>query len=194
MTAPRPSTQHQRRRPSGPYLLSWATATLTLLCLATPADALTAPRGPAPAVAANGRWVDAEPLNLIGAQPIGADILVTATGSSAWSGTLTGTTRFTLQALIDPAGAARGTIDETFDGTVAGTGAGTLHFLERFAQNPGGALRLTALIASGTGDLTRLDGVLHFSGFTDATGVGGGTYTGDLLDRSDHRSAPEGAS
>jgi len=79
---------------------------------ASPADAASART-----VIVTGHWVDSEPLTLTGISDLGAGALITATGSSSWSGSLTGTTSYRLTALVTVGGTATGTIDETFDGT-----------------------------------------------------------------------------
>lgn len=135
------------------------------------------PHGP---VAVRGAWTDTDPLTVVSAEPVGANLLLTATGSSSWSGSLTGTTTFVLRALVDPAGRAVGTIQETFVGTVAGVGSGSLHFTEAATQDAGGALRITAIATTGTGDLSGVAGALRFVGTTDPAGVGDGQYVGTL--------------
>ena len=143
------------------------------------ADAATNPlqnrTGP---IAVHGTWTDSEPLTIVSERLLGADVLLTARGSSSWSGTMAGTTQFTIRAIIDPSGRGVGTIDETFVGTVSGAGYGQVHFIEAAVQSPSGALRITAITTSGAGDLSGLRGLVQFVGSTDATGVGGGSYSG----------------
>jgi hypothetical protein len=181
-----PNHHHQSRR--CPLLAAAGIAALALPVVAAlpgpPAGAETmAPPGSPPAIAASGQWTDADPLSVVSAQPAGAGELVTATGSSLWSGTLSGTTHFVVRALIDPSGAAHGTIDETFDGGVQGLGSGEIRFAESFSQQPSGDLHIAAVAVSSGDGLVDAGGALAFSGATDASGVGGGTYRGVIIER-----------
>jgi hypothetical protein len=131
-----------------------------------------------PPGAANGTWIDADPLTIIGVTPLGARALVDATGRSQWNGRLTGTTSFTLRAVLSADGSGAGVIDETFDGSVVGVGTGKLRFAEGFVLSPDGSINISAASVSGAGGLASAHAVLRFTGRTDASGVGGGQYTG----------------
>lgn len=170
-----------RRVRTRAMILGAVSITATLLTAPAGATAATADVSQGPPVVVRGAWTDPDPMTVVSAQPLGADLLLTATGSSTWSGALTGTTTYTVSVLVDPGGHAVGTIDETFVGTVDGIGTGRLHFTEAATQGPDGELRITAIATGGDGDLGGVTGAIRFVGSTDPSGVGGGHYAGTLV-------------
>ena len=158
-----------------------ARTTIAALLIATAGSAWAAPAGASPArtIRVTGHWLDSEPLTLTGITDLGAGAVITATGSSSWSGSLTGTTTYRISAFVTVGGTATGTIEETFDGTIATVGPSELRFTETFTQLPGGAIDIIAVALAGSDQPLR--GLVNFTGVTDQSGVGGGTYSGFLV-------------
>ncbi len=103
----------------------------------------------------------------------------TYTGSISGSGSEAGIFTYNLKSL-----ALASTGVETFSGTVLGkTGTLTFHYFHGGLVQMGMAgepLRIEQTIISGTGELAKLRGTLHFTVYSTASGTYEGTYSGKL--------------
>ncbi len=125
-----------------------------------------------------GTWADTEPVTFTSQDPnTGA---FTGTGSSNWAGSLTGTTQYSIGGKFTANGYGSGTIDEVFTGRDVRGRQGTLSFHETWTSDPLGNTSIHAVVKSGSGDFHGAIGQLTFKGVTDATGVGGGTFSGTI--------------
>lgn len=127
----------------------------------------------------SGTWASAGAVTFTSFVPAGPNARITGFAASKWSGQVAGNTTFTARVLqLARSGVLRGQLLETFTGSVQGVGSGTLTFVEQFVQNTTtGVLTISAEITDGTGALSSLRGALHFTGGTDARGLGDGAYT-----------------
>jgi hypothetical protein len=103
------------------------------------------------------------------------------TGSSRWTGTFRGRTRWRVTGIGNTAtGASSGRIREVFRGRVGARGRrGRLRFVERYTQDAAGHITIHGRVVSGTRQLRRVRGRVTWTGTMSATtGVGAGAYHG----------------
>jgi hypothetical protein len=152
------------------------------LALLVVALVLAAPASPVHAArpeAVHGTWQTLVPAALTSFHPSTADPTTgtfTAIGSTAWSGTWTGVTTYTMSGTIDLiTNESSGILDETFTGR-----QGTLSLHEHFTLDAAGHLRITCRIVHGTGDYAGSRGRVVFDGQMIGVVSGSGTYSGQL--------------
>jgi len=121
-------------------------------------------------------------VTLISEEQAHSALVITFAGQTSWSGDLTGSTTYTGRGRINNrSGDLVASVRETFRGSVKGIGAGTLEFSELLQQDGAtGAVTVVGHVTGGTGALAGVRGTLHFSGSSDATGFGGGSFRGEL--------------
>jgi hypothetical protein len=114
-----------------------------------------------------------------GVRPAGPNTILELSGPVEYTGTLSGTSSVEGTLIVHRDGSANFHGVETFSGTINGR-SGTVTFRLVGGNDAAGAVRLTAVVLSATGELAGLHGILK----KDATlvvGVGPvGTYTGEL--------------
>ena len=100
-------------------------------------------------------------------------------GSTLWSGTWTGTTRYQVRGTYDVlTGDSSGRLHEVFYGHDVDGRAGSLSFEERYVLvGASSTIHIDARIVSGTGDFRGANGRVTFDG-TDTVEAGSGTYAG----------------
>jgi hypothetical protein len=102
------------------------------------------------------------------------------TGTSAWTGTWNGSTKWTFTGTLSPStGAGSGRIDEVFAGRAHDGRRGRLTFVEHVTLGAGGATDIKGHIVGSCGGLAGSHGRAHWVGTTSATdGSGSGRYSG----------------
>ena len=95
-------------------------------------------------------------------KPSGSVLRFHASGGSAWSGDLEGTTTYKGRGVFDPATSeVRIFLRETFTGTFDGR-TGTLRCVELLTQHADGSGEVDAVVVGGSGDLAGTHGYLQF--------------------------------
>lgn len=129
--------------------------------------------------AVQGTWQTLVPAALTSFQPSPADPTkgrFTAVGSTAWQGTWTGVTTYTMSGTLDLiSNESSGTLDETFRDA-----DGTLSLTERFTVDVTGHLHITCRIVRGTGGFSGSRGRVVFDGQMVGVVSGSGTYAGEV--------------
>ena len=164
---------------AGQWLTKGMAAPAGLLCAA--AVSVPALCAPAPAaadtVALSGTW-----RQLVNCLPTNYNPLtdqIHCIGASAWKGTWTGTTTYTLDGTYDVlTGDTKGTVHEVFTGTASDGTSGTLTFTEQVTiTGATGKFVDESTILSGTGGFAGSTGSAEFVGTSTAL-TGSGTYSG----------------
>src|SRR3954451_21172692 len=102
------------------------------------------------------------------------------TGTSEWTGTWKGSTKWTLTGNMDPATSqTTGRIDEVFKGKIADGRKGKLTFVEKMTLDPQGNIDIHGHIVGSSGGLAGAHGKAHWTGTSSTTdGSGKGPYSG----------------
>ena len=127
-----------------------------------------------------GRWtnpVGACVAHILKADPATGDVLG-CTGTSAWTGTWTGSTTWRLTGDVSLTAGGSGRIDEVFKGRARDGRRGTLTFVEHFTLDAAGNIDITGRIVKSSGRLAGSRGRARWIGTTSADGSGSGTYSG----------------
>ena len=127
-----------------------------------------------------GRWtnpVGACVAHIVKVDPATGDVL-RCTGTSDWTGTWKGSTRWRLTGDVSLTAGGSGRIDEVFKGRARDGRRGTLTFVEHFTLAPSGAIDISGRIVQGSGRLAGSHGRARWIGTTSADGSGVGTYSG----------------
>jgi hypothetical protein len=154
---------------------------LVLTALAALAGAAPVAAGGGHASKVKGHWsnpVGACVAHIISFDPATGDLK--CTGTSKWTGTWKGSTKWTFDGNMDPAtGEATGRIDEVFKGKIADGRKGKLTFVEKMTLDPEGNIDIHGHIVDSSGGLAGAHGRARWTGTSSATdGSGSGPYTG----------------
>jgi hypothetical protein len=152
---------------------------LLLACVAILAGAVaTSGASASPPTEASGT-VGNTSATFISVRPSGHNLIVEVSGTVAYTGTFTGTSRLSGLLIIHADGSANFHDVEVFTGTVNGV-PGTVTFNLNGSNNASLAVHATNTIVDATGDLAGLHGVLHLVQ-TVVFPVGPvGTYSGQI--------------
>jgi len=153
-------------------------ALTTLVPLAV-APVVASAKGPTTASKVRGRWTD--PVGACAGHVVSLDPAtgaIVCTGTSRWTGTWNGSTKWTLTRILDPSSAAvSGRIDEVFTGDAAGGRAGTLTFVESLSIDASGGTSIRGHITNSSGALAGSSGHASWIGISAQDGSGSGTYS-----------------
>jgi uncharacterized protein (DUF2147 family) len=167
----------------GRKMPSWGNRTTALAILASSA-ALVAPAASAdhrhPLSKVKGKWtnpVGACVAHIIKVDPTTGDLL-SCSGTSDWTGTWKGSTKWTLTGDVSLTTGGSGRIDEVFKGRARDGRKGRLTFREHFTLDAAGNIDIKGKIVKSSGKLEGSHGGAHWIGTANADGSGNGTYSG----------------
>jgi hypothetical protein len=102
------------------------------------------------------------------------------TGTSKWTGTWKGSTKWTFTGNMNPStGETKGHIDEVFTGKIADGRKGKLTFVEKMTLDKQGNIDIHGHIVKASGGLAGAKGKAHWTGTSSvADGSGAGPYSG----------------
>jgi hypothetical protein len=155
-----------------------ALALLTLF-VAPVAPAASADHGH-PLSKVKGKWsnpVGACVAHIIKVDPTTGDLL-SCSGTSDWTGTWKGATRWTLTGDVSLTTGGSGRIDEVFKGRARDGRKGSLIFREHFTLDAAGNIDIKGRIVKSSGKLEGSHGRARWVGTATADGSGSGTYSG----------------
>ena len=127
-----------------------------------------------------GEWsnpVGACVAHIIKVDPTTGDLL-SCTGTSNWTGTWKGSTKWTLTGDVSLTTGGSGRIDEVFTGRVRDGRKGRLTFVEHFTLDAAGNIDIKGKIVKSSGKLEGSYGHARWIGTANADGSGKGTYSG----------------
>jgi len=162
---------------------SWGDRTTALAILGLSA-ALVAPTASADhgtqSSKVKGKWtnpVGACVAHIINVDPTTGDLL-SCTGTSDWTGTWKGSTKWTLTGDVSLTTGGSGRIDEVFKGRARDGRTGKLTFVEHFTLDAAGHIDIKGKIVKSSGKLAGSQGHARWIGTANADGSGSGTYSG----------------
>jgi hypothetical protein len=167
----------------GRKMPSWGNRA-TALAILTLSAALVAPAASAdhrhPLSKVKGEWtnpVGACVAHIIKVDPTTGDLL-SCSGTSDWTGTWKGSTKWTLTGDVSLTTGGSGRIDEVFTGRARDGRKGQLTFREHFTLDAAGHIDINGKIAESSGRLAGSHGHARWIGTAKADGSGSGTYSG----------------
>jgi hypothetical protein len=156
----------------------------TALALLTLFAALVVPAASAhhghPVSKVKGKWsnpVGACVTHVIKVDPATGDLL-SCSGTSDWTGTWKGSTKWTLTGDVSLTTGGSGRIDEVFTGRARDGRKGKLTFREHFSLDASGNIDIKGKILKSSAKLEGSRGRAHWIGIANADGSGSGTYSG----------------
>jgi hypothetical protein len=155
-----------------------AAAVLAVALLGADAGALA---GASDATKIKGHWTNPKGActdHVISFDPATGDL--ECTGTSKWTGTWKGSTKWTLTGNMDPdSGKTSGRIHEVFKGKIADGRKGKLVFSEKLQLDANGDIDIHGHIVDSSGGLAGAHGKARWTGYSSVTdGSGSGPYTG----------------
>jgi hypothetical protein len=115
--------------------------------------------------------------HIIKVDPATGDLL-SCSGTSDWTGTWKGSTKWTLTGDVSLTTGGSGRIDEVFKGRARDGRKGKLTFRERFTLDAAGHIDIKGKIVKSSGSLAGSHGHVRWIGTANADGSGSGTYSG----------------
>jgi hypothetical protein len=115
--------------------------------------------------------------HIIKVDPATGDLL-SCSGTSDWTGTWKGSTKWTLSGDVSLTTGGSGRIHEVFKGRARDGRKGKLIFTEHFTLDAAGHIDITGKIRKSSGGLAGSHGHARWIGTANADGSGSGTYSG----------------
>jgi hypothetical protein len=128
----------------------------------------------------NGKWtnpVGACVAHVLEVDPTTGDLL-SCSGTSDWTGTWKGSTKWTLTGRVSLTAGGSGRIDEVFKGRARDGREGKLTFREHFTLDASAEIDIKGKIVKSSGKLEGSHGHARWIGTANPDGSGNGTYSG----------------